>query len=110
MIHAVLYRLNGDNLSGFEVKGHAGGKYGQDILCSAVSSACYLTANVITEIIKADAEVDCREGFMSVLVDPGHLQKCQDMLRGLLLHLTELEKQYPNRIEVIYGGGKHAKN
>ena len=33
-------------LSGFSVTGHAGaGEYGQDIVCAAVSSATYMTAN-----------------------------------------------------------------
>lgn len=35
--------------SGFIVSGHAGGKYGHDIVCAGVSSAVMLTANLITE-------------------------------------------------------------
>lgn len=85
---------------GYEIKGHAGaGELGKDILCSAVSSAAYLTANTLTEIVKAPVEVVERDGYMRLLLQ-GDYERCQDMLSGLHLHLKELARMHRKYIRV----------
>lgn len=90
-----------DNLiSGFECKGHSGtGESGQDIVCAFVSSACYLAANTITDVIKLKADASATDGFMRLSIKESPI-KAQDILNGLELHLTELEKDYPDNIKV----------
>ena len=73
---------------------------GQDIICAAVSSACYMAANTITEIIGIDADAAAYDGFMRLDIKSS-IEKAQDILNGLYLHLTELEKQYPENIKLI---------
>lgn len=92
-------------LVGFELTGHAGmGRYGNDIICAAISSAAQMTANTITEIFDIPADIKEREGFLRVIVPESEAKRCRELLEGFRLHLTELQKQYPHNIRVIYGG------
>ena len=93
-------------LKGFEIKGHAMfAESGEDVVCAAVSSAAYMAANTITDVIKANADADADDGRMLLtLRNPD--EKTETVLRGLELHLTELSKQYPENIKIIYGGVK----
>ncbi len=91
------------NLAGFVIEGHAGcAMAGEDIVCAAVSSAAYMAANTITEIIKADAEIAVENGMMFVKVSAGDAVRCRDVLAGLKLHFIGLEEQYPDCIQVNY--------
>lgn len=92
-------------LCGFEITGHAmTARFGKDILCAAISSAAYLTANTVTDIIGLKAEAVADEGFMKLLIkeDP---EAAQATLRGFELHIKELKKQYPKYIELKYKEG-----
>ena len=62
----------GKDLVGFSVSGHAGaGRYGQDIVCAAVSSAVMLTANTITEFLFTKADVKVLDNkVLLVIRDP----------------------------------------
>ena len=80
---------------------------GKDIICAAVSSAVYMAANTITEIIGANADAKADDGLMCVTLDKTD-EQTETVLRGLELHLTELSKQYPENIKIIYGGVKNA--
>ena len=97
----VRFHTANDALIGFTLDGHAGaGVSGQDIVCAAVSSAAYMTANTVLEIIGATADVSVRDGYMSVrLTDK--ISDCQDILSGFRLHLEALQDQYPNRVHLM---------
>ena len=56
MIKANFYQKNG-LYCGFIISGHAGGKYGQDIVCAGVSSAVMLTVNTLTDFLVCDCDV-----------------------------------------------------
>lgn len=89
-------------LCGFEATGHAlSAEAGEDVICAFVSSACLMAANTVTEVIGLDADARSDDGFLKLMImeDPS---RAQDILNGLKLHLTELEKDYPNNIKVIY--------
>ena len=66
-----------------------------------------MAANTITEVIGADADAVAGDGTMSVTLNQPN-EQAQAVLRGLELHLTELSKQYPQNIKIIYGGVKNA--
>ena len=89
-------------ICGFEVAGHSTencydleGK----LVCSAVSSAAYMAANTVTEIIgdKCDAVVD--DGMMKILVE-NPSEKSRAVLEGFRLHISELSKQYSKRLKI----------
>ena len=89
---------------GFEISGHANyAESGSDIVCAAVSSAAYMTANTITDVIKAEAEVFVNgSGKMFLQVSEKDISSCVDILLGFKLHLISLEEQYPKNIIVNY--------
>ena len=98
-------------LYGFEISGHSSVNCDDEIgkiVCSAVSSAAYMAANTVTEIIgdKAEVLVDDAKMFFSVK-NPS--EKTVAVLEGLKLHLSELSNQYSNNIK-INGGAKHVKD
>ena len=108
---SVKFLIENKVLVGFELNGHCStdsddvlGK----IVCAAVSSAAYLTANTITEIIGDKAEVleaDAKMRFK--VINP--TASSVSVLDGLKLHLQELSYQYSNNI-IIYGGAKNVKD
>ena len=97
----VRFHTADDAIVGFTLSGHAGaGDHGQDIVCAAVSSAAYMTANTITEILGAAADISVDDGYMHLLVTEG-AEKCGDILSGFRLHLQALQEQYPTRIQLM---------
>lgn len=100
MINAKFFK-SGDLYTGFCVSGHSGSaEAGRDIICAFVSSACLMAANTITEVIKLSANAEEDEGFLSLKINESPVA-AQDILCGLVLHLTELQKDYPKNIKVI---------
>ncbi len=99
MIRAVFFRSG--SLRGFELSGHAGSSvYGSDIVCAAVSSAAYMAANTVTEVLSVEADADVRDGYMKFSFNSGN-SAAEAVLDGLELHLRELEKEYPKKLKVI---------
>ena len=99
-----LIEPDGDIL-GFDIKGHANfSNYGQDIVCSAVSSVIYMVANTITEVlnIPAEVKVDEKRGKFHLLVPEDRAYACRDIFLGLKIHLLSLEEQYNKNIQVNY--------
>ncbi len=99
------------DLYGFEISGHSSFDCEDEvgkIVCAAVSSAAYMAANTVTEIIgdKADATVDDAK---MVFVCKNPSDATVKVLLGLKLHLTELADQYSNNLK-IYGGAKNVKD
>ncbi len=95
--------LAGEKLCGFEISGHSTVNCDDEVgktVCAAVSSAAYMTANTITEIIGDKADANVSDGKMRFTV-----KKPSDaaviVLEGLKLHLTELSMQYSNNIKIL---------
>ena len=108
---SVKFLADNKGLYGFEISGHSSINCEDEIgkiVCAAVSSAAYMTANTVTEIIgdKANAQVD--DAKMNFYVSTPS-DKTLAVLEGLKLHLQELSNQYSNNIR-IYGGAKHVKD
>ena len=88
---------SGDIITGFSVSGHSGSaEIGKDIICSAVSSASYMTVNTLTEIIEKD-------GFLGIRLSKDEAAAANDLLKGFELHLKELSELYPNYIKIERG-------
>ena len=95
---------------GFCVKGHSGmSEAGTDIVCAAVSSAVYLTANTITDVLMLTPDVEVRDGFLRlVFKTKAEALKAKTLTDGLELHLKGLEEDYPKNVKVKYGGVQNA--
>ena len=105
MIKAEIYVSKSGNIVGFSISGHSGfSESGTDIVCAAVSSAAYMTANTLTDVLKADADVSVndRAGFMRVFVSEKDISRCSDILNGFKMHLILLEEMYLENIKVNY--------
>ena len=94
----VVFYGQDDKLTGFLIKDHSGyDEEGYDIVCASVSSAAYLTANTLTEIVGAKADIQVREAhFRFILKDK--LEEAQAHLKGLRLHLESLAGDYDEYI------------
>ena len=99
MIYATFRCVNGE-LKGFSLVGHAGGTEGTDIVCAAVSSAAYMTANTLTDVCNLSADITVADGTMSLLLTESNAS-AKTVLEGFFLHLKELQKEYPKRIQVL---------
>ena len=108
---SVKFLANGKNLYGFEISGHSSRDCDDSagkIVCAAVSSAAFMAANTITEIIGDKAEAFVDDALMVVKCE-NPSEKSLVVLEGLKLHLTELATQYSNNIK-IFGGAKNVKD
>ena len=111
MIEASVMRtVWNDGKTGYEVKakGHAGaGKYGQDIVCAAVSCLMQTLANEVEEAARAGTvalgAVAHGEGWMKVEVTPTH-ESC-DMVEAWVElvqdGLDALAESYPENVELM---------
>ena len=103
MIRAVFFNLPDGTVNGFSLSGHADtGECGRDIVCAAVSSAAYLTANTVTEVLSLSADITEADGKLSLMLNNTGAQRAQDILSGFRLHMEQLEKQYPHNIKVEF--------
>ena len=89
----------------FEISGHSDySEEGSDIICAAVSSAAYMTANTLTEVLtevqSLAAEITEQDGLMKVSLSPKDAKAAEIVLNGFLLHLNALSEQYKDYIKV----------
>ena len=100
----VRFIRDGGEITGFTVSGHSGySEEGSDIICSAVSSAAFMAANTVTEVIGLKARITEKDGFLSLELSKDEAVKAADTLNGFLLHIEGLEKQYPDYIKLERG-------
>lgn len=102
MICAEFFTFSDGRPAGFCISGHSGaGEEGNDIVCAAVSSAAYMTANTITDVVGIQASVSVKDGYMDCKIAPEDVKVCFPLLKGLRLHLLALRQQYPQNIQII---------
>ena len=103
MIQLLFLQQPDGELLGFHMTGHSGlAQEGSDILCAAVSSAAYLVANAITDVVQVKAELSVAQGDMSLQIPERAVFLCRTLLQGLRLHLTGLQEQYPDNIRINF--------
>ena len=101
MTKATFY-FDGNVPYGFLISGHSGfAEEGEDIVCASVSSASYMVANTITEILKVNADINVSDAKMKLIVNKEQRHITKDILLGLKLHLESLEEQYPEFLETL---------
>ena len=101
MTKATFY-FDGNVPYGFLISGHSGfAEDGEDIVCASVSSASYMVANTITEILKVNADINVSDAKMKLIVNKEQRHITKDILLGLKLHLEGLEEQYPEFLETL---------
>ncbi len=89
-----------DPCFGFHIKGHSDSVVGDDIICAAVSSAAYMTANTITDVLNCSPDLKVLDGDMYLKLETKEAYKCADILSGFYMHIVQLQKQYKKYISV----------
>ena len=89
-------------IRGFHIQGHSEmNPGGPEILCAAVSSAAYMTANTVTDVMRLEPELQVSEGDMYLKVKTEQeAEQCRVLFDGLELHLREIAKDYPKYLKV----------
>ncbi len=88
-------------ICGYEISGHSdSAESGQDIICAFVSSAAYMAANTLSEIVGCEITAEVDDGYMNIRVT-SKVSEAQQILEGLRLHLGSLAGDYPDNIKVI---------
>ncbi len=97
MIKATFFKNKGF-ISGFLIKGHSGyAEEGSDVICASVSSAAYMAANTLTEIVGTEADITVDDGYLRLTVKETN-DKTEIVLQGLELHISTLAQDYEEYI------------
>ena len=103
MIHARFLVKDGQ-ISGFEVRGHAGyDDAGRDIACASVTSAVQMAANTVTEVLGVPAKVTVEEAKVALLLPEAPAEgagAAGAVLKGLLIYLSLLAEEFAGCISV----------
>lgn len=104
---SVIFSKEKGRITGFEISDHSDfADQGEDILCASISSAAYMAANTITEVIGVNAYVTEEDEPPRILVilpkemDMEKDEKCQIVLSGLKFHLKQMSAQYKKYLKV----------
>jgi uncharacterized protein YsxB (DUF464 family) len=103
MIKALFKKVSG-NLVSFNIEGHAEfDEYNRDIVCSAVSAISYTIVNGITEVVNVSAECHVKDGYANLSIEDQSeedIEKCQVLMKTMLLGLISMEENYGDYIKV----------
>ena len=106
----VKFYLSDKLIKGFEISGHSGSAdAGEDIICASVSSAVYMAANTVTDVLFIESEIEVDDGYMKLVVSE-KLSEAQPILKGLRLHLESLAGDYPQNIKVTTSQIRRCQN
>ena len=101
MISAEFYQSK-KQFRGFRVTGHAGyAESGRDIVCAAVTSACMLAANIITEGFHIAAEAGAEDNVMLCIADKPD-ERAHAVLDMLMQQLDMIRGEYPDTITISF--------
>ena len=90
-------------LTGFLLQGHSTQSAADEngrLVCSAVSSAAYMAANTLTEVLGVQIDAQVEDGYFKLMLTTPP-QEAQNILAGLQIHLQNLAQQYPKNINII---------
>lgn len=112
MINVKIFRYK-DSISGFKIKGHANSaKYGEDIVCAAVSVLAQTSLMALVEVCGIDEDelyyqIDDKTGFLEVNLPRNlnikTLENSQIVLRTFELGVKSVIESYPNNVALING-------
>lgn len=107
MIETIFWTISKDemHIEKFQIEGHADyGKYGEDIVCAAVSALSITIINSMTELLKVSVDYAEEEGkiicIIPVLDNYEINSKIQLLAQTLLLGLESIAYEFPDSINI----------
>ena len=101
----VRFLFENDILIGFHLNGHSTASSDDEVgrlVCASISSAAYMTANTITEIIGSTAVAEVNEEAGEMLFEvKSDYEEAMPVLLGFKLHMEQLSEQFTDYIKVI---------
>ena len=98
MTQITFYKTSAKEYRGFTCDGHAGfAKYGEDIVCAAISVLVINTINSLEQITREQMEVESDEDAGTIrcrFVNQPLKETSKALMDSLVLGLTQVEKQY----------------
>ncbi len=92
-----------DNLyMSFEIKGHANsGKYGEDVVCAAISSVSTMTLNGILEVLNLEIKYKYEEGYIYCDLN-NHVNnlELQNLIKIMYLFIESVANEYPKNVKI----------
>ena len=89
-----------DNNLLIEVKGHSGyDELGKDIVCSSVSTAMYMTVNLL-EKMKENISFNADDKIPKMILNVNKTNSSQIVFENLLETLRGIEQQYPQYLKI----------
>ena len=103
----VIFKRKDERLIAFKIEGHAGfddiDDINGNIIYSAISMVSQTTLNGILEVLKVEAEYCIEDGFLSLSLEEksmDEIEKCQVLLKTMLLGLENIQISYGDYINV----------
>ncbi|ADI01486.1 MAG TPA: ribosomal-processing cysteine protease Prp [Syntrophothermus lipocalidus] len=110
MVTVKLFRDSKGQITGFEVRGHAGfAPEGQDIVCAGVSMVAQTAVIGLIRHLSIRPRFEKERGFLICSLPAGlagsEMEKAQVILTTLEEGLVALETSYPEYVRVVRQGG-----
>jgi uncharacterized protein len=107
MINVHIFRNDRNEITSFEIKGHAeSGPYGHDLVCAAVSAISFGTINAIIKLchIEPMIEQGGEGGYLKMELPLKMNQEAyeiaQHLLEGMVISLETIERDYKKHISI----------
>lgn len=105
MIIVSILRGRDNDITGFEVSGHAGyAESGQDIVCAGVSAVTVGTVNSIEALTGTVMDAEMKNGFLNAKlpgdVAPKAAEQVQLLLLSMIVMLQSIEGSYGSYIKI----------
>jgi uncharacterized protein YsxB (DUF464 family) len=101
MIAVDVYR-SGDEITRFDVQGHAGfADLGQDIVCSAVSVLVINAVNSCEVLLSSPLEVKQASGRLLARITEPELTEVQLLLRSMVFGIEQIATSYPEHVRLV---------
>ncbi len=99
MTKITIFKKN-EKIWAFQVKGHTGfAESGNDIVCSAISTATQMALVGLKEVLKLDVESDIKDGYMQVKLLQDNAQ-AQAILCSMEKTLADIAKNYARNVKM----------
>lgn len=107
MILISIFRNSNKVIKQFIIKGHAyAADPGEDIVCAAVSTLSQTTVLSLHQIVDIDIEYEVKKGYLRCKLPKNLTEKesyeTKLLIDTMLLGLKNIQKSYPQHIEIHY--------